>query len=61
MLACPGTAGSGPAGAGDGRQDRRPHLTGDAFAVVAGFRDDPVLWVRAAATRAVARLTRAGA
>ena len=37
------------------------HLVGDALAAVAVLRDDPVPRVRAAATRAVARLTQAGA
>ena len=36
------------------------HLVGDALDTVATLRDDPVPRVRAAATRAVARLTRAG-
>jgi hypothetical protein len=37
------------------------HLIGDALTDVAGLREDPVPRVRAAATRAVVRLTRAGA
>lgn len=37
------------------------HLVGDALTEVAALRDDPVPRVRAAASRAVARLTRAGA
>ena len=36
------------------------HLIGDAFAAVLPLRDDPVPRVRAAADRAVARLTAAG-
>jgi HEAT repeat protein len=37
------------------------HLVGDALAAVAALRDDPVPRVRAAAIRAVARLTQTGA
>ena len=37
------------------------HLVGDALPAVAPLRDDPVPRVRAAATRAVAPLTQAGA
>jgi hypothetical protein len=37
------------------------HLVGDALQAVAGLRDDPVPRVRAAAVRAVARLTAADA
>lgn len=37
------------------------HLVGDAIAAVAELRDDPVSRVRAAAQRAVVRLTDAGA
>lgn len=37
------------------------HLVGDLLADVAELRDDPVARVRAAATRAVERITRAGA
>jgi len=37
------------------------HLLGDALPAVAELRDDPVPRVRAAANRAVARLTQAGA
>lgn len=37
------------------------HLVGDALAAVAGLRDDPAPRVRAAANRAVARLTHTGA
>ena len=37
------------------------NLVGDALAAVAELRDDPVLRVRVAATRAVVCLTRAGA
>jgi hypothetical protein len=37
------------------------HLLGDALPAVAALRDDPVPRVRAAANRAVAMLTRAGA
>ncbi len=37
------------------------HLVGDLLAEVAGLRDDPVARVRAAATRAVERITRAQA
>lgn len=36
------------------------HLVADAFDAVAGLRDDPVARVRAAAERALARLTRVG-
>ncbi|MFL6142463.1 MAG: HEAT repeat domain-containing protein [Labedaea sp.] len=37
------------------------HLVGDALPMVAALREDPVPRVRAAAVRAVARLTEAGA
>ena len=37
------------------------HLTGDLLTDVAGLRDDPVARVRAAATRAVDRITQADA
>lgn len=37
------------------------HVVGDLLADVAQLRDDPVARVRAAATRAVERITRAGA
>jgi HEAT repeats len=37
------------------------HLVGDALEVVAALREDPVPRVRAAAERAVVRITRAGA
>ena len=36
------------------------HLVTDAFEEIVGLRDDPVARVRAAAQRALARLTRAG-